>query len=151
MPFNWDDKSKNKLRKFWASGLSASKIGEQMGVSKNSIIGAAHRLMLPPRAKPAAFAVRSGVRKKKEQPVEIAAPKAQEKPVEVVEITAPVVEVKPKKALYSPGSVSIRTCRFPSGDPRKSDFMFCGKPTAIGKPYCAACCNIAYARPMRAA
>jgi GcrA cell cycle regulator len=150
MTFNWDDKSKSKLRNLWLSGLSATKIGAQMGLSKNAVIGKAHRMNLPLRAKPIAFATRSGVSKKRDKPVEVAAPKEQEKPVEAVESPAPVVSQQ-RRVLYTPPGVIMRTCRFPSGDPRKSDFRFCGKPTVTGKPYCAACCNIAYARPMRAA
>jgi GcrA cell cycle regulator len=70
MPFNWDEESKNKLREFWSGGLSASLIGKEMGLTKNSIIGAANRMKLPPRVKPPAFTARSCVSKKQEQPVE---------------------------------------------------------------------------------
>lgn len=31
-----------------------------------------------------------------------------------------------------------RTCRWPIGDPRSPDFLFCGATTREGKPYCAA-------------
>lgn len=139
MPFNWDEESKNKLREFWSSGLSASLIGKEMGLTKNSIIGAANRMELPPRVKPPAFTARSRVSKKQEQPVE------------AVENPTPVVAERLKRILYTPGSVIIKACRFPSGDPRKPGFRFCGKPTVTGKPYCPACCNIAYIKPMRAA
>lgn len=132
MSFRWDEESKNKLREFWAGGLSTHLIGKEMGLTKNAIIGAAHRMKLPPRPSPI-------VRKTKE------------KPVEAFEISAPVVAAKPKKILHMPGSVVVKVCRFPSGDPRKSNFRFCGNPTREGKPYCAACCEVAYIRPMRAA
>lgn len=139
MPFNWDEESKNKLREFWASGLSASLIGKEMGVSKNSIIGAANRMKLPPRAGPAAFAALSS------------SSKSQEKPVEAVQTPAPVVAVTLNRILYTPGNATMKTCRFPSGDPKKFNFRFCGKPAVTGKSYCLACCKIAYIKPSRAA
>jgi GcrA cell cycle regulator len=27
-------------------------------------------------------------------------------------------------------------CRWPEGDPRKTDFRMCGAPRAAGRPYC---------------
>lgn len=144
MTFKWDEESKARLRKLWDTGLSASKIGEQMGLTKNSIIGAAHRLKLNPRASPIAHSVRSSTPASKPR-------KEQQKPAQAVEIPAPVAQPKPKKVLHTPGNTLRRTCCFPSGDPGKVGFRFCGKPTVIGKPYCAACCEIAYIRPLRAA
>jgi GcrA cell cycle regulator len=151
MPFNWDEESKNKLRELWAGDLSASLIGKEMGLTKNSIIGAANRMKLPPRVTPPAFTARSGVLKKQEQPVNISAVEPQERPVEDVQTPAPVVAAKLKRILYTPGNATMKTCRFPSGDPKKSDFRFCGRPTVTGKSYCLACCNIAYIKPSRAA
>ena len=49
---NWDDESTEKLRRLWAEGLSARKIAVQIpGATRNSVIGKAHRLGLPARAK----------------------------------------------------------------------------------------------------
>jgi len=38
-----------KLRKAWAAGLSTRLIGLRLGVSKNAVVGKAHRLGLPKR------------------------------------------------------------------------------------------------------
>lgn len=40
-------------------------------------------------------------------------------------------------------------CRWPSGDPRDSNFSFCGCPTADGSPYCAYHSKIAYSQPSK--
>jgi len=45
----WTDNKTAKLAKLWASPVSASKIAAQLGVTKNAVIGKAHRLELPPR------------------------------------------------------------------------------------------------------
>jgi GcrA cell cycle regulator len=39
------------------------------------------------------------------------------------------------------------TCRWPRGDPKTSDFEFCGKKAIPGMPYCAWHCQIAYTVP----
>jgi GcrA cell cycle regulator len=49
----WDDSAIANLRTLWSSGLETSAIGRRMGVSKNAIVGKAHRLELDPRPNPA--------------------------------------------------------------------------------------------------
>jgi GcrA cell cycle regulator len=48
----WDDDAIQKIRTLWAEGHSTAEIGRRMGVSKNAIVGKAHRLVLPPRPSP---------------------------------------------------------------------------------------------------
>src|SRR5215203_5514117 len=40
------------LRALWGEGHSTAEIGRRMGVTKNAIVGKAHRLDLPARASP---------------------------------------------------------------------------------------------------
>jgi hypothetical protein len=46
----WSAEQDAQLRQHWDAGHSTAEIGRRMGVTKNSIIGRAHRLLLPPRA-----------------------------------------------------------------------------------------------------
>jgi GcrA cell cycle regulator len=48
----WTPHLDARLRAEWAAGTSASEIGRQLGVSKNAVIGRAHRLYLPSRPSP---------------------------------------------------------------------------------------------------
>ena len=48
----WADKTILRLRELWAEGHSTAEIGRRLGVSKNSIVGKAHRLELPARHSP---------------------------------------------------------------------------------------------------
>ena len=48
----WTPDMISLLTGFWAEGVSASEIGRRMGVSRNSIVGKAHRLGLPKRPSP---------------------------------------------------------------------------------------------------
>jgi GcrA cell cycle regulator len=49
---DWTDETILRLREFWAEGHSTAEIGRRLGVSKNAIVGKAHRLDLPARPSP---------------------------------------------------------------------------------------------------
>ena len=51
-PSPWNDDLDARLTSDWAAGFSTAEIGRRMGVSKNSVIGRAHRLQLPSRGSP---------------------------------------------------------------------------------------------------
>ena len=51
-PSPWTDERDAQLTADWDAGFTTSEIGERMGISKNSVIGRAHRLMLAPRGSP---------------------------------------------------------------------------------------------------
>lgn len=48
----WSEERIQQLRALWDTGLSASKIARQLGLSKNGVVGKAHRLKLPGRPSP---------------------------------------------------------------------------------------------------
>ena len=48
----WTEETIERLRAFWAEGLSTAEIGRRMGISKNAVVGKAHRLNLPARPSP---------------------------------------------------------------------------------------------------
>ena len=48
----WDDLKLKQLEDLWKQGLPISKIGEILGVSRNSVAGKAHRMGLPKRTSP---------------------------------------------------------------------------------------------------
>ncbi|MXP25534.1 GcrA cell cycle regulator [Altererythrobacter indicus] len=91
---SWTEERIETLRKLWEGGSTASQIAEELGgVSRNAVIGKAHRLGLKSRPSP----VKSGEKKdgakkaaKTAKPAE--KPKPKEKP------TAPKVEARPAPA-----------------------------------------------------
>ena len=120
---SWTDDRIDILKKLWAKGLSASQIAGQIGdgVTRNAVIGKAHRLGLKSRPSP----VKSD-------------PKKPKKP-------AP----KPIAAAVSEDRVSLlqlneRICKWPIGHPGDDDFHFCGRPSEAGHPYCGSHCEMAY-------
>ena len=48
----WDEETIRSLRDLWTQGLSTAEIGRRLGVSKNAIVGKAHRLDLEARPSP---------------------------------------------------------------------------------------------------
>jgi len=48
----WNDETIARLRTLWNEGLSTAEIGRRMGVSKNAVVGKAHRLGLAARPSP---------------------------------------------------------------------------------------------------
>jgi GcrA cell cycle regulator len=110
----WDDEKIGRLKKLWSEGLTTGEIGKRLGVSKNAVVGKAHRLGLKGRPSPI-----------KRQP---------NKPV----------EPKKETRVFTLTDLSAQTCRWPIGDPKHEDFRFCGKPVYTGKPYCSEHCAVAY-------
>ena len=124
---SWTEEKVDQLSKLWGEGYSASAIGKLIGVSKNAVIGKAHRMHLTARPSP----IKRGM---SVRPM-----------IKPVPVPKPVVEAPPRP---TPRPVSKKAdgpaCLWPIGDPSHSDFHFCGDPSVAGKPYCEHHCEIAY-------
>ena len=118
---SWTEERLEKLRALWDKGLSISSIGEELGVTRNAIAGKAHRLGLKKRQSPIA---------KKKAPAK--------------EVAVQVPEDLPLRLALRRLNWSRSKCVWPTGDPKHTDFNFCGQPILAGKPYCAEHCNEAF-------
>ncbi|MCK5623387.1 MAG: global cell cycle regulator GcrA-like protein [Alphaproteobacteria bacterium] len=118
----WTEERVARLKGLWGEGRTASQIAATLGdVTRNAVIGKAHRLGLKGRPSP--------IRKEK---VATPAPKLARRPA--------------AQTPARPSRVSDRQCHWPLGHPREPGFHFCGAPAIDDKPYCAEHCNIAYRR-----
>ena len=140
----WTEERVAELARLWESGHSASAIGRILGVSKNAVVGKAHRMRLASRPSPIRQERRAPVRRRLPiltKPVDKSLPAVPTPEVEALpEPPRPALTKDPKGA----------KCRWPIGDPRSADFHFCGDPAVEGKPYCEEHCARAYiARPLR--
>jgi GcrA cell cycle regulator len=92
---SWTDERIERLREMWTRGMTASQIAEELGaVSRNAVIGKAHRLGLQSRPSP----VKPNEPQPAEgapEPVAAAEPEAQPEPVDFPATTALEVEGDP--------------------------------------------------------
>ena len=49
---SWNDEKIGQLKRLWKDGLTTSEIGKKLGISKNAVVGKAHRLSLEGRPSP---------------------------------------------------------------------------------------------------
>ena len=120
----WDEKQLGKLKKLWDEGLPITKIGLELGVSRNAIAGKAHRLGLPKRNSPIS---KSGDPRKNQD-------------VSNLEISKEL----PLKILLREVEWSRNRCCWPIGDPKLPGFSFCGTSIMPGRPYCEEHSSLAY-------
>lgn len=113
----WTEARVAILKQLWEQGRSASQIAQEMGdVSRNAVIGKAHRLGLKSRPSP----IRREV---------------------VARAPRPVPTPQPRKL-----AASGRQCQWPIGHPREAGFHFCGAEAEPDRPYCNEHCALAYRR-----
>lgn len=133
----WTPERIDELTRLWGDGHSASAIGKRLGVSKNAVVGKAHRLNLPARPSP----IRREARP--------AQPARKRTSVLAVPAPAPAVQTGPREEARPPmirprEQSGGRQCQWPIGDPSKPDFHFCSASAEPGRPYCAEHCAVAY-------
>ena len=165
----WNEETIARLRALWADGFSTAEIGRRMGISKNAVVGKAHRLNLPPRPSPIR---REGV---------VSTPRAAPAPRRVIGSTlpplaaasapapqlasahlasahlaspspppAPVASV-PRVVSSRPATTTFRSirpqaCCWPIGEPGTKAFRFCDSEATPGKPYCQEHASLAYVK-----
>lgn len=148
----WTEETIDRLRAFWAEGHSTAEIGRRMGVSKNAVVGKAHRLNLPPRPSPIRRDAEGGKRRRMPRRVHgptlpalrtTMAPMPQAAPSPAApERTAPALRAVPPPR---PGVRAVPCC-WPIGEPGTKSFRFCDEAAVPGKPYCECHAAQAYVR-----
>ncbi|MCT2398822.1 GcrA family cell cycle regulator [Novosphingobium mangrovi (ex Huang et al. 2023)] len=102
---SWTDERIEKLTKMWEGGATASQIAEELGgVSRNAVIGKAHRLGLKARPSPV---------KANEKPARPAAPKKVKPAVEAPPARAaqPASEAPPRASAPAPAAPAAQPVR----------------------------------------
>jgi len=144
---SWTDERVAELTRLWETGYSASAIGRLLGVSKNAVVGKAHRLRLQSRPSPIRRDQRVPARRRVPMPVK-PAPTRSAAPIdpqgEMRQEPPPAPRLAARRDGKGPG------CLWPLGDPGEADFHFCGQPAVEGKPYCPDHCARAYITRTRA-
>ena len=136
----WSDKKVEKLYKLFSDGVGLSKIAENLGVSKNAVVGKISRMGWPRRPNPV----------KREPSDAPKSPAATQKPTRAASEQAarlPIPTQPLAPAVLRPNPHRQAPCSWPTSDGRP--WTFCGAPSAAGKPYCEAHVKLAYERTPR--
>jgi len=153
---DWTNERVEELRRLWGQGQTASRIADLLGgITRNAVIGKAHRLGLRGRPSP--------IRRDENAPLARSIPAARVRmpapikpelpPLEAVRAAPPPPPPAPGPAASQAKSAhgSTRGCSWPMGDPKQAGFHFCGSEAVPGRPYCATHCGMAYQRKAEAA
>ena len=157
----WTEQQIETLRRMWGNGYSANDIAKSLGggVTRNAVIGKAHRLKLsvgvasrvtaePPSGVPGVVVTKI---KKVSKPRSLLRalpplPPSDALPRTVInrDTTPRPIDVARRSEGVPVTKVGERHCRWPIGDPRSPEFRFCGCEAQEGLPYCAHHARVAY-------
>ena len=129
---SWNQQKVEYLKKLWSDGVATSRIGEQLGFTKNAVIGKAFRLGLERR---------QNSRKKNLQSTSLTSTtlyrEASSSSTSASNKKEPVRRREKfsfKKSIVGTGS--FKSCQWPIGDPLEDGFHYCGRQNIPTKPYC---------------
>lgn len=133
---SWTDERVALLKKLWGEGKTAAEIATTLGgVTRNAVIGKAHRLKLSNRISP----IQPAKKVSAKAPANTSTPPAPQPKRPKIK-----TEDIPRGQGLSLLDLKPNMCRWPSGDPRDQDFGFCGHRCSPGLPYCDEHARIAY-------
>ena len=137
---SWSDDRVAILKRLWGEGKTAAEIAKQLGegVTRNAVIGKAHRLKLSSRLSPIQQNVKTS-KKVKSESTPSSSPRRS----------------APKRPVFKGKCVKMedlreQMCRWPHGDPQSEEFSFCGCGILEGTPYCEEHASLAYQVTSRA-
>ncbi len=148
---DWNEDRIGTLRHLWDEGYSTNEIGQRMGISKNAVVGKAHRLKLKTRPSP--------FRCKRDRaptllgqvgtPCATSAPSYPEgspaapaSPVSVGPSSHQEETMSHRVSMLAPD----RPCCWPIGEPGTRSFRYCDDVAIAGRPYCDEHAKLAYQR-----
>ena len=130
---SWNQQKVDDLKKLWNEGVATSRIGEQLGFTKNAVIGKAFRLGLERR---------QNSRKKTTQSQSVSSVTMyRETSVPGSSQISPKREVTRRREKFSfkksiVGTGSFKSCQWPIGDPLEEGLHYCGGQNIPTKLYC---------------
>ncbi len=129
---SWTDEKVNKLRDLWGKGQTASQIAEIIGgVSRNAVIGKAHRLNLSAKIKTRSTAVQNNIVTHAQNA------SSNKKNTRKQRFRSLLLDknFEPAKNLQLE-QLNENTCKYMEGHPSEKDSSFCGRKTIEKFSYC---------------
>ncbi|MDA9615805.1 GcrA family cell cycle regulator [Candidatus Pelagibacter sp.] len=129
---SWNDEKVNKLKELWGKGNTASQIAEIIGgISRNAVIGKAHRLNLSSKIKTRNSLSGQDFNNNSEKI------NSKQKLVRKSKFKSLLIEKdfepeNPKKL----EELDENSCKWPVGHPEEASFYFCGRSSLKDFSYC---------------
>jgi len=135
----WTTERVAMLRSYFNAGLSCAQIANEIGVSRNAVIGKMNRLGLSRGRRAAAPGIPRAASSPRRPHV-----LTQRLALKALFAAEPVVTDVVSPEPCSLFNLTARKCRWPIGSVGTPDFNFCGNSTADGVSYCAGHARMAY-------
>ena len=129
---SWNEEKVNKLKELWGKGNTASQIAEIIGgLSRNAVIGKAHRLNLSSKIKTRNASSNQNFDRNSQEN------NSKQRQVRKSKFKSLLIEKNfepenPKKL----EELDENSCKWPVGHPEESSFYFCGRSSLKDFSYC---------------
>ena len=128
---SWNEEKVAKLKELWGKGNTASQIAEIIGgISRNAVIGKAHRLNLSAKIKTRAKSTNQNFRPNNED-LKIKSGRSKSKFKSLI-IEKDFEPENPKQL----EELDDNSCKWPIGHPDEKTFYFCGRSSLKDFSYC---------------
>ena len=128
---SWNDEKVEKLKKLWGNGNTASQIAEIIGgLSRNAVIGKAHRLNLSAKIKTRSAISNQNFDTNKES--NLKSKRGRKSKFKSLLIEKDFEPENPKQL----EELDESSCKWPIGHPDEKSFYFCGRTSLKDFSYC---------------
>ncbi len=129
---SWTEEKVAKLKELWGKGNTASQIAEIIGgISRNAVIGKAHRLNLSAKIKTRSTSVNHGSKTFQEND-KVKPARNRRSKFKSLLIEKDFEPENPKQL----EELDDNSCKWPIGHPNESSFYFCGRTSLKDFSYC---------------
>ena len=130
---SWNEEKVTKLKELWGKGNTASQIaGIIGGISRNAVIGKAHRLNLSSKIKARSSSLNQNFQNDSDQNNNLKQKRGRKSRFKSLVIEQDFEPENPKKL----EELDEGSCKWPIGHPEEESFYFCGRLSLKDFSYC---------------